>query len=92
MVIKVFLIHSCFLGRNVNLNFETTSHKNSETNSSSPNFNVCKDVTDDSCHSGSLYPRHNTELEEEGIRIGICCTPSNVLKILTAFNEDLNIF
>ena len=42
---------------------------------------------DSSCHSGGLYLRYNIKLGIGTIRIGICCTLSNVLKILTGFDK-----
>ena len=42
---------------------------------------------DSSCHSGSLYLRHNIELGEGDIRIGTYCTLSNVSKKSTGFDQ-----
>ena len=69
------------------------SHKNSELSTPAPNFNVvwrCECIwVDSSCHPGSLYLTHNIEFEEGDVRIGTYCTLSNVLKILTGFDQAL---
>ena len=42
---------------------------------------------DSSCYPGSLYHRHNIVLGGGGIRIGIYCTLSNVLEMLSGFDQ-----